>query len=327
MKKLLTSSVLALLLTLVSTQSVFAISVPDSGPFVLRVDVYRHTLELNDMLVVVRYNIPYATAPTETVAHTFIGRLMRGATELARVLPYAFFHRGYGHGMFSLYLDPASAPAWGGAYTVELRGNPVLGWTSRGWAVSPPFAATTSIHWRSTATIAATQTLMYAHLIAYADELSGRWGILLTALTPAGKTLSSTGATYFESAIPRLRVMCPALFPVGVAVPVYEDVAWTRSLAAATLAAWPFDAGGISAWLGMPRDDMVFRTLIAFALVFMLCGLIVTATNRTDFAMLAGYGLLIVLAVPGWISPVLVAGVTFLSVVAVGLVFILGKTA
>ena len=325
MKKFIVSLLVVLLTLALLPQVAFAISVPDSGPFILRVDAYRHVLETDDLLIVVRYNVPYATVPDKTITQAYIGRLMDGTTELARTSPYAFYKKGYGHGLFSLYLDSVSAPVWGGAYTVELRGNPTLDWTPAGSA--PPVATTSSINWRGTATAAATQTLMYSHLIAYADELSNYWGVLLTVLTPAGLRLSSSGAAYFENAIPRLRTMCAALFAEGVIVPAYEDLTWRRTLADATVAAWPFDAGGISAWFGLPANDEVFRTLVAFIIVFFLCALIVAKTNRPDFAMLAGYGLLIVLAVPGWISPVLVAGFAFLSVVATGLVFVLGKTA
>ena len=81
----------------------------------------------------------------------------------------------------------------------------------------------------------------------------------------------------------------------------------------------------MSQYFGLPSSDEVFRTLIGFVIVFAISALIMAKTNRTDFAMLAGFGLLIVLAVPGWISPIIVAGFAFLAVLGAALVFIAGK--
>lgn len=296
------------------------IAVPDEGPYLPRIDVYRHCLEEDDVLVVARYNIPYASTPNETVAQAFIGRFMDGPTELARISPYSYYNRGYGYGGFSMYLDATSAPVWEGSYTVELYGSPTLDWVP-----SVPSVSTSSMNWRSTSGISATRVLMYAHIIAYANELSDYWNIALTSSTAGGVVLSSYGEAYFTNMIPELRAMCPNLFSGGVTVPEYEDAAWQKEQSEVIKGTWPFDWGGMSQWLGLPSGDEVFRTLIGFVIIFFLCSLIMAKTSRTDFAMLAGFGLLIVLAVPGWISPVIVAGFTFLAVVAAGMVFILGK--
>jgi len=301
------------------------IAAPDSGPFLTRVDIYRHCLETDDMLVVVRYNIPYDvgppdTIPTETVTQAFIGRFMNGSTELARVSPYSYYRRGYSYGAFSMYLDAASAPDWEGDYTVKLEGSPTLEWDP-----STPSVSTGSMYWRATTSTSTTQALLYAHLIAYANELSDYWSIALTSTTSGGEVLSSYGEVYFVSVVAELGTMCSRLFAAGVTTPQYTDVDWQRSQSEATKAAWPFDWGGMSEYFGLPSNDEVFRTLVGFVIVFCLCAMIMARTSRPDFAMLAGYGLIIVLAVPGWMSPVIVAGFTFLSVLGAALVFILGK--
>ncbi len=314
-KRLLVSLSLLLLVPFL-----LGIAAPDSGPYISRVDIYRHCLEDDDMLVVVRYNIPYASVPDESITQAYIGRFMDGSTELARVSPYSYYSKGYDYGMFSMYLDAASAPVWEGAYTVELQGSPTLDWTP-----SIPSISTGSLNWRAATSSSATRVLMYSHLIAWADELSDYWSIALTASTAGGTVLSSYGEAYFTNAISGLRTMCPNLFSAGTSVPQYEGVEWQKAQSEATKGAWPLDWGGVSVWLGLPSGDEVFRTLIGFVIVFLLCSILMAKTNRTDFALLAGYGLLIVLAVPGWISPVIVAGFTFLSLLGFGLVFILGK--
>ena len=119
--------------------------------------------------------------------------------------------------------------------------------------------------------------------------------------------------------------MAPSLFSAGVIVPQYEDVEWQYTESEAIKATWPFDWGGMSEYIGLPSSDEVFRTLIGFILIFGLCAFLMAKTGRTDFAVLAGYGLLIVFAVPGWISAVIVAGFAFVSLLTFGLIFILGK--
>ena len=110
MKKLSTLLLLLLLVLVVPMSAHAAINVPDSGPFITRVDIYRHALEIDDMLVVARSNIPYVNVPTETISQAFTGRLLDGSTELARVSPYSYYNSGYDYGMFSMCLDAASAP-------------------------------------------------------------------------------------------------------------------------------------------------------------------------------------------------------------------------
>jgi hypothetical protein len=166
---------------------------------------------------------------------------------------------------------------------------------------------------------------MYSHLIAYAEELSDYWSIALTSSTATGTVLSTYGETYFTNIIADLRTAVPALFSAGVTVPAYEDVEWQKAQSEAIKGTWPFDWGGMSEYFGLPSSDEIFRTLAAFIVVFLIASLIMAKTNRTDFAVLGGYGLLIVLAVPGWISPVIVAGFTFLAVLGAALVFIVGK--
>lgn len=312
---------LALLLLLLLLPFALGIAAPNSGPYITRVDAYRHYLESDDLLVVVRYNVPYATPPTETITQAYIGRLMSGSTELVSTSPYSYYNEGYGYGAYSMYLDAASAAGlWDTSLTVELRGSPTLSWTP-----SIPSAVTSSINWRATAGATATQALMYSHLIAYAEELSDYWSIALTSSTATGTVLSTYGETYFTNIIADLRTAVPALFSAGVTVPAYEDVEWQKAQSEAIKGTWPFDWGGMSEYFGLPSSDEIFRTLAAFIVVFLIASLIMAKTNRTDFAVLGGYGLLIVLAVPGWISPVIVAGFTFLAVLGAALVFIVGK--
>jgi len=138
--RLLTAFTLASIFLLLSVLPVLAITSPDVGPTIDRVDVFRHCLEVDDMMVLVRYHLDYNTDPPETINQAYIGTFMDGIVELARVSPYTFYDKSYNHGVFSMYLDAGDAPAWNGAYTVTLEGNPVLDWQSLG-ATSAMFGA------------------------------------------------------------------------------------------------------------------------------------------------------------------------------------------
>ena len=92
------------------------------------VNVYRNCLELQDQLYLVKYDIQYTTVPTRPINDTYLVRLRNGAVELATVQPYAYFNDGYDLGFASIYFTSATAPAWDGAYTMDIMGNPTLQW-------------------------------------------------------------------------------------------------------------------------------------------------------------------------------------------------------
>ena len=449
------------------------IPAPDSGPFIDRVDIYRHCLEDDDQLAVVRYRWPYDDVPSETITEIALGRYMDGAVTLGVVAPYAYYNQGFGSGMFSVYLDAADAAVnapWEGAYTLELLGSPTLDWLNivatismlgavaddggaqtdetaesnsaaagdltllpavpavndayyfggtevfslltlnigtqgdgtwtivweyrdaDGWqslasviddtegfeatagnhdvsfdvpddwtsytvngitafwirarvsaytAVvtqplgtqcwvnsggSIPYASAGTINWRATTSQGATRALMFSHLILYAEELSDQWSVALTTVTAEGSRLSGYGETYFSNAIPQLRVMCPQLFTSSVSTPTPVDTEWEGDTANTTISAWPLEWGGMSTWLGMPSDDLIFRTVIGFVIIFIVCTIALAQTQRTDVTVIVGFVLMVVAAGVGLISPLIVGGFVFVAIVLTGLVFILQGT-
>lgn len=316
-KRYILSIVVALWGIFMLALPVYAISGPDSGPFLTRIDIYRHALVDDDMLVVARYNLPYTVPPDETISEAYIGRFMDGSDELGRISPYSYYNSGYGTGLFSIYLDADSAPTWEGSYAVELNGSPTLSWSP-----SIPTVTTTTLNWRSTASSSATEALLYAHLIAYAEELSDDWSLALTTSTTSGMVFSSYGEAYFTNAIPELRSMSSSLFSSSVDTVGVEDVNWQPDRPSA----WPFNWTGMSGWLGLPTSsDEVFRNVIGFIIIFALSGFLMTRTNRIDIVLSAALGLLIVAGVTELMTPVIVGGFVFLAALVAGLVFIFGK--
>jgi len=326
-RNLLLAGVLALVLLFSVPSTVQAISVPDSGPYILQVDMYRHLLEDNDLLVHMRYNWPYAvgppdTAPSETIAQSAFVRLLNGSTELARSTIYSYYRRGWGYGSASMYLNAVSAVGlWGTVLTVELQGSPTLTWTGGG----VPQVSTTTLNWVPSASQSAARLTAYSHLITWASTLSDYWNTTLVQTQAGGNKLSSYGETYFSNAIPNLRLLIPELFSAYVETPQYTDIEYVETGANVTAGAWPFNFGGISEYFGMPSSDSVLRSLLAFVIIAILAGVMVSKGVPVPHVTLASFGLLIALAVPGFISLVLVGGVVFILVLLTGMVFLLRR--
>lgn len=322
-RRVLSAFLIAVLATLLSTVVVLAIAVPDEGPYIIRVDAYRHLVEDDDILIHVRYNWPYASAPDETITQAVFARLLDGTTELAYSAPYSYYNRGWGYGSLSMYLTPTEASGhWEGSLTVEMRGSPTLEWTGG----DTPVVSTSTILWRSTTSSEATGVLMYSHLISWANTLGDYWSVALVSQYAEGNKFSSYGEEYFTNVIPSLRVMCPQLFAGAVETPVYEDIEYSIAGSEAMRSNWPFDFGGISSYFGLPESDEVFRTLIAFAIIFILGMVMVRQGVPTGHALFGCFALMFALTVPGLISLVLVGGVVFVVVLLTGSVFLLKRS-
>ena len=325
---LLALASVVLLVLLQVPKTVNAISGPDTGPYILQVDVYRHLLEIDDTLVLGRYNWPYDigppdTAPTETIAQSVFARLLNGSTEVARsVLPW-YYRRGWGYGSFSMYLDAVqSAGLWDAGLAVELLGSPTLEWVGG----KNPMASTGVLNWHATTASITTQLLVYNNLISWASTLGDYWNAALVTEYVGGNKLSSYGEIYFTSVIPDLRTMVPQLFSGSLEVTEYTDVEYPQTGIEAAKAAWPFDFGGISQYVGLPSNDEVLRTLLAFMIIFVVCAELVRRNVPSLYALFAGYALLFVLAVPGFVSLVIVGGSAFLVVLLTGMVFVLRRS-
>jgi len=241
--RLSTALTLALMLLLSLASPVLAIANPDSGPTIEQVDVYRHCLESDDMLVVVQYFVDYTVNPAETINQAFLGRLIAadGVTVLANVAPYSYYDKGYDHGVYAVYLGAVEAAGhWGTACTISFEGNPTLAWPG-----DPPKVTTPTLNWHATTTSQATELLLGSNVLTIANTLSDYWGIAwaLVTETVEGTKLSSFGDQYFTNAIPYLREMVPNIFLGGIVAPEWEESRYVGS-ATSTMTGAVADDGG-----------------------------------------------------------------------------------
>ena len=199
---------------LLPAQTVFAIDDPDSL-VVNTAWAYDGVLETGDLLLVVDYNVDYASLPTETIAEAFFARFLVGGSQVNSVEPVAFNDRGWGRGIFSFYFTAAEKTADSiefentnsESYEIVVQGKPSL-------FADPPKIIATGIDWRANTN---SEASLRADVEALAEALENdsAWVAnsvdLLTRL--AGEVaLATSGEDYFGRAIPNLAGMIPDMF-------------------------------------------------------------------------------------------------------------------
>ena len=188
-----------------------------------RVLAYQGVLEASDLLVVVKYDIQYASLPSEDIGDTYIGRFRRGTSELASVEPVSFNDRGWGVGAFSFYwtADQVTSDSIefsdtnSEGYTITLQGQPGQ------FPGQAPSSTTTTITWQSTSNPLRD---LFDDVVTLATELEqdARWitnSYDLIAPSFGQQRLTANGESYFTSAIPNLHSMIPLIFEAGTSVP------------------------------------------------------------------------------------------------------------
>lgn len=178
-----------------------AIADPD-GISIGDVYVFNGTLEAGDILVYVRYDLSYASQPDEDSEDTFMMAIYSsdGSTLLfTRSLNY------YQHNIISIYLDADdNTLVWGTEYRVRIMGSPsVFGELTEG--VNMKTRPLTEGDYR-------TITDLGGIMVAQAEILETDWG---TTLLTSNDKLNSTGAYYFNEAIPGLSSMVTSIYEVS----------------------------------------------------------------------------------------------------------------
>ena len=199
---------------LLPAASVFAIADPDAI-IVNTAWAYDGVLETGDLLLVVDYNVDYASLPTEIIAEAFFARFLVGGSQVNSVETVPFNDRGWGSGIFSFYWSAAEKAADSiefentnsESYQIVVQGKPSI-------FADPPKIVATGIDWRDNTN---TEASLRADVetLAEALENDSAWVAnnvdLLTRL--AGEVaLATSGEDYFGRAIPNLSGMIPDMF-------------------------------------------------------------------------------------------------------------------
>lgn len=176
------------------------------------VKAYRHLLETDDMLVVFHYDIHYDTVPDQPLNKYYHFRLMDadGVTELAAASPYTYYNSGYDEGAGAFYLSSADAPLWGGAYILQISGNPEY----HAAPVPQILYTLEGEDYSALDTPEGNQELLGDYIIQVAQSLQASWGVEMTVNADAGDILTSAAESYFKGAITGLQYMAPQIFAV-----------------------------------------------------------------------------------------------------------------
>lgn len=191
------------------------------------VQIFRHLLEADDMLMVFYYDIEYTSQPANPANQTFMIRLMNGGTTMGTVLPYPYGdNSGYQEGVRGMYFTAAEAPTWGGSYTAVIQGNPSVFFDAEDWKETQ---ALTAANWSPYDTQDENQNWLRLKIINIANELEVDWDETLLVSGSIGEVLNTTGEGYFINAIVGLRQMCPELFAIQTEEATFPSATYTRS--------------------------------------------------------------------------------------------------
>lgn len=214
---------------------VMATAQPDSAPSIESIFIYHHLQETDDMLIVAKYNIPYATPPDEPVNETFIFRLIDtdNVTELGTILAYPYNENGYGDGVISFYFSAAIAPTWGQPYIIRISGNPVNFAAPGEWNYTIATGDYTTL-----TTQDGNQTDLASRVITLAGELEISWNVTLLDETDTGTVLWSSGESYFRNAITGLQNMAPDAFSLQIIDVNYTPRDWDTTYSSNMTTQW-----------------------------------------------------------------------------------------
>ena len=212
-----------------------------TDPDVMEVDevcITRHLYETDDMLLTFHYAISWTlpeNQPEEPASETFIFRLMdQDETEiLGYAIPYPYVYNGYGEGVGSMYWDAVTAPTWGINYILWLMENP-------GLDPNPEVVkrSVTSDNYCPLTTKEENQSYLRDYLIDIALDLELAWGVEPGSLIGDNNYLTAAGETYFQGAIPGLRIFCPDIFAIKEVVPQVDEKEWTLAQQTAAEQQW-----------------------------------------------------------------------------------------
>jgi hypothetical protein len=262
-----------ILLGAVPSGRVFAIADPTSIT-IEDVRGYDGVLADSDLLLVVEYNIVYASTPTETINEAFLGRFKRAGTEYASTEPYAYNDKGYGRGVFSLYWTKEQKETDSiefsnpnnESYTLILQGKPGV------FPGSPPSTTTGTIDWRDSANTAGE---LFTHIRYLANRFQNDAGwaenIPLISTSAGIVQLSAKGEDYFTNAVSRLSQMVPTIFSSGVSSPDASTAEHSRSFEAENKEFWATDGAWVDTRFQNLADTFrVPKTAITSLLAFFI---------------------------------------------------------
>lgn len=303
---------LVIVLNLIPLSPVLSVPADPDDILIGSLGIFRNVLETGDQLWFVRYDVNYGSVPTEPASNLFSMAIYDDTlafTGYIRPIEY------YQHNIISIYLTPDQALDWGDSYRVRIMGNPLVFTLTEG--VNMITLTASGGNYREA-------DELEAYLRGQAEILEVDWS--LTLLTTEGR-LNTTGAFYFNKAIPGLTSMIPSFFQVAVSSPSLPDGVWTteredewRDQRGPDLTAtveWFQDFTGA----GEESIGILFVAVIGALLAASAYG----ATRRPDLALVLSFVAVPLGAWVGLIDITLWMVIGVILAIGFGIVFIMGR--
>jgi len=213
--------------------------IPDAD--VMKIDSFRiarNLWEEGDFLLTFEYSISWdvpENEPDEPADQTLIFRLMDGDETqiLGYSVPYVYVYKGYRAGVSSMYWDAETAPPWEQSAVLWFMENPGLDPDPR--IVKQ---AISNGDYSPYETQADNRKYVTGYIINAAKALEQAWEVAAGSLIGDGNYFTIDGETYFQGAVPGLKLFCPDLFTLIQVTPTYEEEEWTLEHQTATEAQW-----------------------------------------------------------------------------------------
>jgi hypothetical protein len=210
--------ILGFLFLLFSTPVFASTPNPDSGPFITSYFAYENTQQVGDILVLVEYDIPYASLPSTTATQNFMLRYLSPTSSVLQTIsPFSYNQLGYNYGVAAFYFAPGVL-TFGESDSIQLVGNPTISWASGVPSVTVPMMVN---NWVASSSTFVGREQVCAQVISLATDLQARWSLSLLATSSTGTVLNTTnGQLYFSNVIPYFNTICGAILSTTGAQPV-----------------------------------------------------------------------------------------------------------
>jgi len=275
---------------------------------------YRHCIETDDQLYLIDYSIEYGANPDENITEAYLCRLMEGVVEWGAVAPYAYYDDGYDRGLIAIYFPVADAPGWAGAgLSMELVGNPTLGWAG----ATPESSVGAFDLWSTSTGVTETQAEVAARVLYIADILEQDWGVDLIDTAGGINYLTAYGENYFSNVIPYLNLIAPAAFSGSMVAAEFEERTYTQTYSTTLRTAiigTPLDFTTLAASWGVP---IMFVSSILYLMIMALVLYFTTVKVKS-------YKPALLLSIPMMIAGVLLGMLPLLLLIMFGFFAILG---
>lgn len=331
MKKALPILGLVMLLSLLLSNIAFAsYNTPDTT-LVEGVRVFRHMLEPDDVLMLVRYDVSWGNTseqPAQSIAQTFEFTYTAGnGTVLGNDTAYPYFNMGYAKGIMAFYWasNATDKPTWGDLGNVTMAG---IG----DWGGPAPTSTyeLSDLDWSSYSAPSDIREDLRQWVINQMAFIEWDWNqwyidhgftsntVSMTAAMGEGySVLSSQGEAYMTCVHRDFRTMCPQLFLLRFTTSEHIEDDWTLDQQAAYEGKHTDDiVGDTTALLGRVMGiDPIWASTICLIVATIGCMVVCQAFfNKALNGLLIGYALIVISVPEGLFQMGLMAVFAFLAI-------------